>query len=117
MGSPIQTFVRSVCVQDAVVWESDGYDGQGNRKYRPPRGVKVRWDDIVENVVNQKGEEVLSSAKILVTEHLMLGWRIWLGSLGDAPDNPVRAKVPEIMRVERSPEFRSTENFVTVVYV
>jgi len=122
VSDPIIKFVKYVCVQDAVYWTPGTPDGYGGYSYTS-KAIKCRWDDVSKKVLAQNGDEIVSDAQILVTDtDLKVGGYIWLGSLSNLTTsqktNPKSvAGAREIKRIERSPLFRSKDEFVMVVYV
>lgn len=122
MANPLIKFVSSVCVQTAVYWGSPEPDGFGGYSYGDPVEIACRWDGKVQRITNDKGEEVVSKAEVLVTEDLDMGGMLFLGSLNDldsdqmdAPENVDGAYKIELFT--KNPLFRSTSEFVRVAYL
>ncbi len=128
MANPLLQFVESVCVQTAVYWGNPRSDGLGGTEYDAPVEVKCRWDDTTNVVTDSKGAEVVSSATLLVTQDLDVDGFVMLGSLADveiddssggedylSPQEVVGAH--RIIRADKNPLFRSTDEFVRQVYL
>lgn len=122
MVNPIIKFVESVTVQTAVYWGNPQPDGYGGTNYDDPVEISCRWDGKVELITNNQGEEIVSKAQILVTQDLDEGGMLYLGSLGDLDsaqeDSPETVNGSyKIQRMDKNPLFRSTSEFVRVVYL
>jgi hypothetical protein len=148
MASPLIKFIESVCVQWAFYWNSvtGVNDGFGNITYPPPVIVKCRWDGKVQLIKNDKGEEVVSHAEVLVPVDLPVGGVLQLLGEGNTvtmvagtPDDIIGddyrilgltvvwetdMPTPEspvdgqpIIASVKVPLFRSTTDFVRTVYV
>jgi hypothetical protein len=122
MADPLIKFVESVCVQTAVYWGSPKNDGYGGTTYDSPVEIKCRWDGKTKRITNDEGEEVVSRAQVLVTQDLEVGGVLYLGTLNDLgteqENDPAQiVGAYKIQRVEKSPLFRSTKDFVRTVYL
>lgn len=141
----IQSFIKSVCVQTAIYWGNPVPNGKGGYTFDDPVSIKVRWDDVNELIRDNNGVDFLSVAQVLVTQDLSNGGYLWLGGLEFLYDvngellhdvngevlivgspfsddvilsNPV--SVPDaymIGKFDKSPEFRSTTNFVRIAHL
>ena len=124
----IISFVESVCVQTAVYWGSPTADGFGGITYADPveltpeDGTGVRWEEKAELITDNKGREIVSKAQIMTNADLEPEGYLYLGHLSDLT-NEQKAdprKVPdswEIKRTDNTPLFRSTDEFVKMVYL
>ncbi len=118
----IQSFIKRVAVQTAVYWGNPQANGQGGIDYDEPVEIKCRWDDVVKVVTDAKGKEITTMAEVLVTQHLDVDGRLFLGTLDDLDsgqlDDPASIdRCFAIKRFDKSPEFRSTTKFVRVAYL
>jgi len=142
----IQKFIEKVCVQTAVYWGDPTPDGYGGKTYSDPVEIPCRWDDTLEVIKDERGEEIICKAKVLVTQDLEEGGMLYLGTLEDlgivvTGGNVVMgglgignivlaglAKIKkshpedvedayEITMVEKIPMIRSTSEYVRTVYL
>ena len=118
MTDPLILFVESVCVQTAVYWEFDSADGYGSYNYKDPVEIDCRWGGKLQIVKNDKGEEKISKAEILVTQELVMNSRLYLGTLDDIDSD---GDPPEdswgIITATKTPLFQSATEFVHTVFV
>lgn len=122
MADPIIKFVESVCVQTAVYWGAPEPDGYGGTTYGDPIEIDCRWDDSTKLIRNNNGEEIASKAEVLVTQDLDNEGYLYLGSLDDLDsdqlDSPEDVKgAYKIQRIDKNPLFRSSSEFVRMVYL
>jgi len=122
MANPLLRFISSVCVQTAVYWGNPQPDGYGGMDYNDPIEIDCRWDDSTRRITNNQGEEIVSRAEILVTQDLDDNGMLCLGTLDDldssqqdAPESVSGAY--KIQKIDKNPLFRSTSEFVRVVYL
>lgn len=52
--------------QDAVFWPSEGVDSFGNPTYGDAQDIKVRWEDVHEEFINEEGARTISNAIVFV---------------------------------------------------
>lgn len=115
-------FIESVCVQTALYWEPTGTDAYGRITFADPVEVKVRWDDTVETISTNDGDQIISKAQILTPIELKYkGWLL-LGHLADydgedISDPKVVEQAYEIRRTDTNPLFQSTDEFVRQVWL
>ena len=118
------SFVNKVCVQTAVYWEASGNDGYG-RSWENPVDIKVRWDGVQKIEKDANGEEFQSEAEVLIESGrvIKVGDYLVLAALADYPSgedlsNPVKvSNAYEVARVDTTPLFRKTDQFVRQVYL
>jgi hypothetical protein len=98
--------------QKAVYWERDcsGPDEFGSDTYLAPIELEVRWDDKMQKVVNSEGDEVISSAQVMVDRDCRHGKlkKATLDSLTDH-DPEENEDVFDVLGMEIIPNFRNTE--------
>lgn len=119
--SGILKFVETVCVQTAVYWEPDAPDGFGRPAFLDPVEIPVRWDDVVVVVSDGKGNLITSRAMIMTPGELKEQGYLLLAGINDLSTEDVDpVEVPgafEIKRIDKTPLFRSTNQFVYTVYL
>jgi len=139
----ISKFIEKVCVQTAVYWGDPTPDGYGGKTYSDPVEIPCRWDDTLEVIKDERGEEIICKAKVLVTQDLEEGGMLYLGTLEDlvivvggnvvmgglGTGNIVLAGLSkmshpedvedayEIIIVKKIPMIRSTSEYVRTVYL
>lgn len=105
--------------QTAVYWPRLGEDDYGQPVYDAPVEIKVRWEDVNEQFLDQQGATEISRAKIYVDRDLNVGDAIRLGALStmDYPQDPCEnTGVHEIRSFQKTPDIRA-KNFLRVVMV
>lgn len=123
MTHPLLKFVSSVCVQTAVYWGNPTSDGYGGYSYDTAVEIDCRWDEKIELIRASNGEEVISRAQLLVTQDIDEGGIVYLGSLTDltageiADPGTVVSGAWKVISMAKNPLFKSTDEFVRVVYV
>jgi len=122
MANPLIKFVESVCVQTAVYWGNPQPDGYGGMDYDDPTEISCRWDGSTKRITKNQGEEIVSRAEIRVTHDLDDDGMLYLGTLDDLdtsqqndPESVSRAY--RIQKIDKNPLFRSSTEFVRVVYL
>ena len=139
----ISKFIEKVCIQTAVYWGAPTPDGYGGKTYSDPVEIPCRWDDTLEVIKDERGEEIICKAKVLVTQDLEEGGMLYLGTLEDlgivvggnvvmgglGTGNIVLAGLNkmshpedvedayEITIVKKIPMIRSTSEYVRTVYL
>lgn len=67
--------------QKAVYWAPDDVNGYGETQFVDPVEIVVRWEDDQQLFIDNKGNEVVSSAIVFPAVPLALGGYLWLGSI------------------------------------
>ena len=122
----ILSFIKEVCVQKAVYWGSPGSDGY-KRTYadaeqlEPPEDG-VRWDETAEVMTDDQGKEFVTKAQVMCPKELDVGGLLYLGDKEDLTEeeksDPRKVEgVREIRRVDKTPLFKSKDEFVYQIYV
>ena len=113
-------FITKVCTQTAVYWGTPVSDGSGGFTYADAVEISCRWDDIQELIIDNKGREIMSVAKLIVTQDLdQQGW-LYLGTLDDldsAPQPLSSSGAYPIARITKIPELKSTTKFIRRIYL
>jgi hypothetical protein len=94
--------------QTAVYWARNGFNSEGAPSFDDPVEVDCRWEDRAERFLSPSGEELISSAVVMVSRDMDAGDYLFLGDLDDLDSSqdaltqdgawPVRAfgKIPGI---------------------
>lgn len=121
----IENFIARACRQTAVYWAAPTEDGYGSKTFSDPTEIDCRWEartEKISRVGERIGEEVVSQARVFVTEDVVeQGW-LYLGDLDDLDsDEEADPKTVdgayEIIRFDKSPVMRSTNEFNRVAYL
>jgi len=115
-------FIEKVCAQTAVYWGSPVEDGYGKHTYADPVEIACRWDGIVKVVTDKDGKEIVSRARLLLTQEVDEEGFLFLGNLDDldseGEEDPLTVDgAYQIIRLDKTPLFRSTDEFVYEVYL
>lgn len=117
----IKSFIRQVCVQEAVYFEYLGTDEYSVPKFAAPKQIKVRWDETAEVTSDNQGREFISHAQVLTPQDLKEQSYLWLGNLiNDLPPEPNPVELDqafEIKKMDRVPLFKSTSFDVFMAYL
>jgi len=119
----ITSFIRKVAVQTVVYWGNPTNNGSGGFNFAEAVEIKCRWDDISEVITDANGREIISSAKLLVTDDYDVEGYVYLGELSDF-DSSVDLTKPKdikgayfIAKIEKTPMIKSTTEFVRTIYL
>ena len=99
MGTP--AFVQRALTQDLVYWASPQNDGTGSLTFATAVEIKCRCEYKIEQVIDDKGEETVSRARIYVDQELDEGGYVYLGTLDDSnvESDPVPSTTIGSMRI------------------
>lgn len=94
---------KAVYFQQTVVNGRVARDAYGNPKFETGIEIDVFWVDILNEIVNESNEKVLSRAKVEVDRVMLTGDVLWEGLLASADIGNARANAGfgEIQRFER----------------
>lgn len=118
----IINFIERISVQTAVYWDNPVDDGYGGYTFDTAVEISCRWESTTEVIKTINGEDIICVAKVLVTQELDdQGW-LYLGELDDSQmdSNPQPKDVQgsyQIVRNNKIPLLRSTDEFVYTVYL
>lgn len=116
----IEKFIQKIAVQTAIYWGAPKSDGYGGMTFADPIEIPCRWEGVSEVITNRNGKQIVSSAKILVTQDLDKEGFLCLGTMDSGVDysNPknVEGAYP-IQKIEKVPMIKSSTEFVRTVYL
>lgn len=105
--------------QTAVYWglggnESAGvdFDDYGQPLYTAPAEIRVRWEDVNEEIVLEDKTTMISRAKVMTGIDVRPGELLFLGELTDLPAGVDPREVDgawEIMKFNKLPNLKATE--------
>lgn len=101
--------------QDIVYWGNPQDDGFGKYTFDPAVELKGRWEDVKELVKDNKGEEVLSRARVWLDQEVDEGGYIYLGTKKDSAYRTDPQKMEHAMQIfalAKIPELGSTTKFI-----
>ena len=85
----------------AVYWPPENtYDSYGKPVPRDPFEILVRWDDVVEEFVDEEGVPQMSKAKLIVDRDLEIGGVLMLGELADIVDYAEPKENPDAWEIK-----------------
>jgi hypothetical protein len=120
----IEGLIARACKQTAVYWGDPTPDGYGGRTFgsKYPEEIYCRWEERKELIKDAQGNEVVSHARVFVTEDVDEGGCLFLGTLddldSDAEENPMKADgTYEILKFNKIPALGSTLEFTRVAYL
>lgn len=116
----IDTFIEKVCVQPAVLWSYLGPDGFGSASYSAPIQIYCRWEEKQQLKQDDKKQEYLSRAEILIPQIYLFKTLdfLYLGNMENGMTNPRNVENAYVIRsVEKIPMIFSTTIFVTKAFV
>jgi len=85
----IETFITGKCTQPIVYWGNPVNDGQGGYTYDSPVEILGRWEELNEVIVGNDGKEMISQARVFLTQEVDEEGAMWLGELTDLDSAPV----------------------------
>ena len=103
--------------QTCVWWSSTGVDAYGRPTWTTPVEIDCRWEDVIQEFVNDDGEERFSRSIVYVDRDMKVGDVLKLGSLdsGIDEDNPKENDDAwEVSRFSKLPNLKNTEVLRTV---
>jgi len=108
----IETFIISKCVQPIVYWGNPVSDGFTGFTYDDPVQVYGRWEELNEVIMGSNGKEMISQARVFLTQEVDEDGCLWLGELTDlesAPEpNDSSIGALHIIATSRLPKMGST---------
>lgn len=84
----ISDFINSKCTQPIVYWGNPVNDGEGGYVYDAPVQIYGRWEELNE-VIMADGKEMISQARVFLTQEVDEEGAMWLGLLSDLESAPV----------------------------
>jgi len=106
--------------QTAVYWGNPRNTGY-KTEYDDPVEIKCRWEEKFQLVRDDKGDEVVSKAEVLVRKDFDIGGYLMLGETVNLPsDTSTPEEVTgayQIVNLSKIPFVGSTEIFVRKVYL
>uniref|UniRef100_A0A6M3IVL1 Uncharacterized protein n=1 Tax=viral metagenome TaxID=1070528 RepID=A0A6M3IVL1_9ZZZZ len=99
--------------QTAVYWPpTGGRDRFGKVQYGTAIELRVRWEDVQEEFIDENGTRQLSKSLVYVGEDLMVGGVLWLGTLATVEhlnDPKANDGAFEIKGIGKLPNLKATE--------
>jgi hypothetical protein len=101
--------IRKFLKQKAVYWGAPVPDGFGGHTYADPIEIPCRWTDKQELFVNYAGDQVLSKAKLMVDQDLVVKGMVALMQLVDLSSTqlPADNNAFEIRAFQKMPDVRA----------
>ncbi len=109
--------IKRMRKQNAVLWtRSTTSDKYGRFTYDAPIEIKCRWEDIVEEFRDSKGQSVFSKSLVYVDRIVKVGDMVRRGAIGDSePADPTTLPETafEIQRFDQLPNLKNKETLLT----
>ncbi len=84
----IDKFIASKCTQPIVYWGNPVSDGFTGHTYDDPVEILGRWEELNEVIMGKDGKEMISQARVFLTQEVDEEGALWLGSLDDLDSAP-----------------------------
>lgn len=84
----ISNFIISKCTQPIVYWGNPVNDGEGGFTYDSPVQIYGRWEELNEVIMSSDGRELVSQARVFLTQEVDEEGAMWLGKLDDLDSAP-----------------------------
>lgn len=112
----VQQIVERFAKQTSVYWGSPSIDGYGGFTFDDPVEISVRWEDSTKVITDNMGKEIVSMARIMLTQDVEEQGYLYLGELTDLTAaqkaNPMLIETAfEIKRFDKVPDIKATEFF------
>ena len=111
--------ITRMLIQDAIYWAPSGVDSRGQPTWALPKEIRVRWEDVTQEFIDDDGDVQMSRALIYVSEDVEVAGVLFLGQLLntiDQTDPKANAGAWEIRRYEKLPKLNGRE-FLRTVFV
>lgn len=97
--------------QKAVVWKKQATpDRYGKFSFDEPLEIACRWDDSDNEYRDDKGDTKFSQTVLYPDRVLAVGDRAREGAMeSDTPDDPSETTTFEVVKFEKTPNFKATE--------
>jgi hypothetical protein len=92
--------------QDVTYWGPGTKDGYGGVTFAAPQVFKCRWEDKLEKIVNQLGQEIVSKSRIYLNNDVAVDGYLFLGTSA-ASDPKTVAGAREIVAIGSIPDLRN----------
>lgn len=101
--------IKKFLKQTAVYWATPTPDGFGGFTYADPVEIPVRWTDKQELFLNYNGETILSRAKIMLDQDVVVRGMLALTTLIELSSNwlPADNNAFEIKAFQKMPDVRA----------
>jgi len=84
----ITDFIASKCTQPIVYWANPVSDGFTGFEYDDPIQLYGRWEELNEVIMGPNGKELISQARVFLTQEVAEEGRMWLGLMTDLESAP-----------------------------
>jgi hypothetical protein len=108
--------IKKMRKQKAIYWQRDVAPNRfGQFTFAAPIEIDCRWDDVIEEFLDPRGETQSSRALVYVDRVMLVGDRLKRGEMdSETPDDPLTIQDAfAIRRFDQNPNFRNTENLLT----
>jgi hypothetical protein len=102
------SFITRNLKQTVTYWGPGAPDGYGGRVYDAPILMMGRWEDRQSFVFDKDGKQIISTARVYLTNDVVIGGFLFLGT--DSSTDPTTVDgAREIQAFNKSPNLRATD--------
>lgn len=98
--------------QNVTYWAPVSENQFGGKVYSAPRIIKARWEQKVENVTSQTGQNITSRARIYTQDEVKPEGYVYLGET-DVPDPTLVSEAWELRLVGSTPSISNLQRLYT----
>ena len=99
--------------QSATYWAATGKNAYGKLTFAAPASIMVRWEDSVEEMIDNKGQTRVSKARVFVPIDVADDSFLFLGT-SSAVDPTTVDKAFRVIAVSKTTDLRGLANLKTV---
>lgn len=115
----MQLITRMLQYDRCVYWAPRPADPSGQEQFDDPIEIGCRWEDTIQEYIDQKGEKRVSTTVVYIGEDLLLNGFLWHGKLEELVDTVDPTNNPGayvIQKVASIPTIDHTQS-VRMVYL
>ena len=115
-------FISEFLHQKAVYWASPTKDGYGGYTWNDPIEINCRWEDICKVIMDARGKEIISTAKVFVSQDLGKQGMLYPGYMANLTasqlaDPKTISDAYEIKRFDKIPSIDEEDLFLRRAYL
>lgn len=100
-------------IDEATYWPAPQETGYGGIEFGAPKIIMTKWEDSVEQITDNTGQEAVSKSRVFVMEHLDEGGYLAKGNHLTVEDPSSLNKADYIRRVDYSRDLRGLHEEIT----
>lgn len=94
--------------QDAVIWQANGFDDDGEVTIGSASDNKVRWQHVEDEVTDVNGNNVAIDALVVTAIDVVVGSIMWEGKIADLPgtgETPT-SNIYRVVKFKKTPDVK-----------